>query len=242
MKKSLESMIFIFIGIFLFSCGNTTSMSPIVATATSYRNPLPTNITSTIPQATTTPTFDPRTFILTPDDLFSLPELEILNTPDSNDFCEHLPPPRLITNSDRLSILSGRFMLCSHESWPWVTNTAIDLDTGSFVSKYDENADIVMENTPWGDEPYFALVGRSKVYISNALLLEKYPKNSGVNRLSYGYCEDILRDETDPSVFIVTEGEIACVKTSEGKIALIRVEKIYFPNFLSVEFSFTVLR
>jgi hypothetical protein len=37
-------------------------------------------------------------------------------------------------------------------------------------------------------------------------------------------------------------GDIACVKTTEGQLALIRVEKIYPAITLSAEFSFAILR
>ena len=202
---------------------------------------MPTSSTPTIFQIPSTPTFNSKTYIITPDDLFSFSGLKALSTPDSEDFCEHLPPPQIVANPDRLSLLSGRFVLCSWENWPWVINTAMDLDTGSFVSKDDERADIVMENAPGREEPAYGVVGRNNAYINDAYVLEKYANHSGANNLSYEYCKNTLRDQTDPGGFPVAEGVIACVKTTEGKIALIRVEKIYPPTILSVEFSFAIL-
>jgi hypothetical protein len=241
MEKLYKLIIMLFIGVLLTSCGNVTPRSTIVATATSLQSPAPISSIPTIFQITSTPTFNPKTYIITPDDLFSFSELKALSTLNSEDFCEHLPPPQIVANSGRLSLLSGRFVLCSHENWPWVTNTAMDLDTGSFVSKDDERADIVMENAPGGEEPAYGVVGRNNAYINDAYVLEKYANHSGANRLSYEYCENMLRDQTDPGGFLVAEGVIACVKTTEGKIALIRVEKIYPPIILSVEFSFVIL-
>ena len=118
----------------------------------------------------------------------------------------------------------------------------MDLDMGSFVSKDDERADIVIENAPGGEEPAYGVVGQNNAYINDAYVLEKYANHSGANNLSYEYCKNMLRDQTTPGAFLVAEDAIACVKTTEGKIALIRVEKIYPPTILSVEFSFVILR
>jgi hypothetical protein len=225
------------------SCTETTSLVPSrVPTFSQTPPPTRTNVPSATIAMTATPTLNNKIIILTPDDVLSLPDLEALNTPDSSDFCEHLPPPQIVANPDSLAFLSGRFVLCSWENWPWVINTAMDLDTGIFMSKDDKRADIVMQNVPGGEEPAYAIVGRNNAYINDAYVLEKYANHSGVNNLSYEHCENMLRDQTDPGGFIVAEGAIACVKTTEGKIALIRVERIYPPNILSVEFSFAILR
>ena len=227
----------------LSSCAESTALVPSrVPTLSQTPPPTRTNLPSATGARTATPTLNNKTIILTPDDVFSLPGLEALSTPDSENFCEHLPPPQIVANPDRFSLLSGRFVLCSWENWPWVINTAMDLDTGSFVSKDDERADIVMENAPGGEEPAYGVVGRNNAYINDAYVLEKYANHSGANHLSSEYCENMLRDQTGPGGFLVAEGVIACVKTTEGKIALIRVEKIYPATILSVEFSFSLLR
>jgi hypothetical protein len=201
-----------------------------------------TNTPSAIGVMTATSTLNNKTIILTPEDVFSLPSLEALSTPDSENFCAHLPPPQIVANPNRYTLLSGRFVLCSWENWPWVKNTAMDLDTGSFVSKNDERADIVMENAPGGEKPAYVVIGQNNAHINDAYVLEKYANHSGANHLSYEYCENMLQEQTDSGGFIVAEGAIACVKTTESQIALIRVEKIYPPNILSVEFSFVILR
>lgn len=225
------------------SCVESTSLVPSrVPTLSQTPPPTRTNLPSATGAMTATPTLNNKSIILTPDDVFSLPGLEALSTPDSSDFCEHLPPPQIVANPDKSFLLSGRFVLCSWDNWPWVINTAMDLDTGSFVSKDDERADIVMKNAPGGEEPAYGVVGRNNAYINDAYVLEKYANHSGANSLSYQYCENMLRDQTDPGGFPAAEGAIACVKTTEGKIALIRVEKIYPPTVLSVEFSFAILR
>jgi hypothetical protein len=190
-----------------------------------------------------TPTLDNKTMIITPDDLLSLPGLVVLSTPDSEDFCKHLPSPQIVVNPDKFSILSGRFVLCPQESWPSVMNMAMDLDTGSFVSRDDKRADIDMQSTPWWSlkEPSYGLDGRNNAYISDAYVLQKYANHSGMNNLSYKYCNNLVESKTDTSAFLVEEGAIACVRTTEGQIAIIRVEKYYPPNTLSVEFSFAIL-
>lgn len=220
----------------LSSCGrNTAPVRNVVPT--SSQTPLPT-ITSVPSALTATPTVNNKVAIITPDDLFSLPELKAMSTPDSEDFCEHLPPPQIVDEPNRVSVRSGRFVLCSWENWPWMTNTAMDLDTGKFVSKDDEGADIVMQNghaTIDGVAPPFSVHSVNNAQIDGITM----------DALSYAYCQqDLLSllNNKIQSVLIVHESSIACIKTTEGKIALIRVEKIYPPNILSVQFSFAVLR
>ncbi len=227
----------------LSSCAESKSLVPSLApTFSQTPPPTRTSVPSATVAMTATPTLNNKTVILTPEDVFSLPGLKALSTPGSSDFCEHLPSPQIVANPDRFSLLSGRFVLCSHENWPWVTNTAMDLDTGSFVSKDDERADIVMENAPGGEEPSYGVIGLHNAYINDAYVLEKYANHSGANHLSYAYCENLVRDQTDWGAMVVEEGKIACVRTTEGKIALLRVEKIYPPKIFSVEFSFAILR
>jgi hypothetical protein len=179
-----------------------------------------------------------KTFIITPDDLFSALGLEALSTPDSEDFCENLPPAQIITNPNKLSLLSGRFVLCSWENWPWVTDIAMDLDTGDFVSKDDEKADIVMQNGPGsvnGALPSFVVYGLNGAQVDGVT----------IDAISYEYCQqDLLSSfkKNIQTVLLVNNRSVACVKTTEGDIALVRVEEIYPPNILSVEFSFAILR
>ena len=74
---------------------------------------------------------------------------------------------------------------------------------------------------------------------------EAYSAHEGANKISYEYCENALQNQTDQGGMYVGEqfiGDIACVKTTEGQIALLRVEKIYPAVTLSVEFSFAILR
>ncbi len=234
---------FLLYNLVLSSCTESPSSVPgLVPTFSQTPTPTRTNIPSATAAMTATPTRNTKTIILTPEDLFALPGLKALSTPDSEHFCEHLPPPQIVANPDRFSLLSGRFVLCSHENWPWVANTAMDLDTGSFVPKDDERADIVMENAPGGEEPCYGVIGLHNAYINDAYVLEKYANHEGANHLSYEYCETILRDQTNPSAIMVEVEKIACVRTTEGQIALLRVEKIYPHPILSVEFSFAILR
>ena len=204
-------------------------------------SPVPTfsPISPTTTSIPATPTLNDKTIVLTPDDLFSLPGIKEWSTPSSEDFCEHLPPPQIVSNPDSFAIHSGKFVLCIYE---W-TQTAMDLDTGSLVPTDDLGGDIVMFNGRWGTEekPDYAVINWSNAYLDDAYVLEKYPNHAGANHLSSAYCEDKLQGKTDKRAINVEEGAIACIRTTEGKIALIRVEKIYPSNTLSAEFSFVIL-
>jgi len=225
----------------LSSCAESPSLAPSLAPTFSQTPPATRTIA---PSATTvitaTPTLNYKTIILTPDDLFALPGLKEWSTPNAEDFCEHLPSPQIISNPDDLSILSGRFALCIYER----INTAMDLDTGNLVSTDDEGGDIVMFNGRWGtiEKPDYGVADWNNAYLNSAYVLEKYANHSGANHLSSAYCEDMVQGKTHSSAINVEEGEIACVRTTEGKIALIRVEKIYPGVTLSAEFSFAILR
>lgn len=223
----------------LGGCGGNNSLNNYI-TPTFSLTPSPTrkSTPSATAAATATPALNNKIVIITPDDLFALPGLKALSTPDSSDFCEHLPPPQIVTNPDRLSLLSGRFVLCIRER----INIAMDLDTGSLIATDDERGDITMVNAPGDEEGNYGVVGWNNANLSDAFVLEEYANHSGANHLSYAYCENLLGNQPDRGAMGVEEGAIACVKTTEGKIALIRVEKIYPPNTLSAEFSFVVLR
>jgi hypothetical protein len=228
-------------GLVLSSCAESTSLAPSPAPTLS-QTPQPTskNTPSATTSIITTPTLNHRTVILTPDDVFSLPGLIEWSTPDSGDLCEHLPQSQIIANPNGLSLLSGRFVLCIYER----SFTAIDLDRGSLVSTDDESGDIVMfAARSWTDEnPSYGISSRNKAYLENAYVINTYANHSGANNLSYDYCENKLRGQTDLGGMRVEVGGIACVKTTEGQVALLRVEKIYPAVTLSVEFSFAVLR
>jgi hypothetical protein len=220
----------------------------LVLSSCAKTTPLPQQLTSTFTQTsslpsttTATPTWNYRTIILTPDDVFSLSGLIEWSTPALEDFCEHLPPPQIVANPDRFSLLSGRFVLCIYER----IFTAMDLDTGSLVSTDDERGDIILGSPGGGGEnPTYGVFGWNKAYIKNAYVNEAWPNHSGVDKLSYEYCENGLQNQSEQGGMYVGQyvGDIACVKTTEGKIALIRVEKIYPAITLSVEFSFAILR
>jgi hypothetical protein len=216
------------------SCIESTLPTPILAPTLSQTS-LP---TVTI---TTTPTLNYKTVIITPDDLFSLPGLKAWSTPDSGDFCEHLPTPQVVPNPDRFSLLSGRFVLCIYER----TFTAMDLDTGSLVSSDDKSGEIILGSPGGGENPTYGVFGRNTAYVKDTYYNEAYSAHEGANKISYEYCENALQNQTDQGGMYVGEqfiGDIACVKTTEGQIALLRVEKIYPAVTLSVEFSFAILR
>ena len=120
----------------------------------------------------------------------------------------------------------------------------MDLDTGSLISTDDPRGDIVMFNGRWGtvEKPDYGVTNWSNAYLDDAYVLEKYPNHSGANHLSSAYCENLVQGKTDKRAINVEEGAIACIRTTEGKIALIRVERIYPSNTLSAEFSFSILR
>ncbi|HKY54851.1 MAG TPA: hypothetical protein VJM08_11120 [Anaerolineales bacterium] len=229
----------LFYSLVLSSCGGGTSLVPSLVPTISQTPP---HISTSVPSATiaitATPALNNKTIVITPDDVFSFPGLKALSTPGSADFCEHIPPPQTFANADQLTLLSGRFVLCPWESWPWVINTAMDLDTGSFVSRDNESADIIMQNG------HVTLDGEPPPYLIHSL---NNAQIDGVTTavLSYEYCEqDLLSllNNNIQSVLIVKNGSIACLKTTEGQIALVRVERIYPLDTTSVEFSFAILK
>lgn len=246
-KYNIVVIIFcIFLGSMLFSsCMNkgTSSTPDFIQNLFESSTPAIAATPSEVMLITSTPTLNHKTIIITPDDIFSL-SVTPLRTPDSENFCERLPEPQIVNTPDELSLLSGRFVLCAWENWPWVMNTAIDLDVGKFISRDDERGDIVMQNAPGGtnEQPIFGVIGWNNAYLKDAYVLEKYANHSGTNNLSYEYCESRLQGASDTGALFVEEGKIACVKTTEGQMTLLRVEKIYPAITLSVEFSFAILR
>ncbi len=246
MDQKLNFTIFIacilLYGLVLSSCAESPSLAPSpVPTFSQTPPPTRTNIPSATATMTATPTLNNKTIILTPDDVFALPGLKAWSTPNSGDFCEHLPPPQIVATPDRFSLLAGRFALCIYER----TFTAMDLDTGSLVSSDDEKGDIVLGSPGGGENPTYGVFGWNNANVKDAYVIEAYANHPGANNLSYEYCENRLRNHTGQGAMYVGEqfvGDIACVKTTEGKIALLRVEKIYPARTLSVEFSFAILR
>jgi hypothetical protein len=217
----------------LSSCAINQSLASSPVPAVSPISPATTAILAT-------PTVNDQNIVLTPDDLFLLPGIKEWSTPSSEDFCEHLPSPQIVSNPDSFAILSGKFVLCIYE---W-TQTAMDLDTGSLVPTDDPRGDIVMFNGRWGTEekPDYAVINWVNAYLDDAYVLEKYPNHAGADHLSSAYCEDKVQGKTDNGAINVEVGAIACIRTTEGRIALIRVERVYPSNTLSAEFSFVILR
>jgi hypothetical protein len=183
---------------------------------------------------TATPTLG-NSLVITPDDLFAIPGLQALNTPGSANFCEHLPSPQISTNANESLILAGRFLLCPSRSWPWL-NMAIDLDNGTLVSNDNETADMVLE---YAHVPVDGTISYDVQGLNDGHIVE-----AKTNSLSYEYCKNALlsMDENDPGIFDIDNGTIACVMTTEDRIAVIRVENIFPLDMKSVEFSFAVLK
>jgi hypothetical protein len=229
----------LFCSLILSGCAEYTSSVPNrVPTTSPTLSPTMVDIPSATAVITTTSTVDDKSMIISLDDLFALPRLQAFNTPDTETFCEHLPSPQIAPYPDKVSILSGRFVLCPWESWPWVTDSAIDLDTGSLVSKDDSKADIIMQNghiTADGSPPPFSVHSLNSAQIDGVT----------TDALSQEYCKQDLQSLSNnkiQGVLVVRDKNVACVKTTEGKIALIRVEQIYPPKTSSVEFSFVILK
>lgn len=236
MKQIKKSTIFLscilLCSVFLSGCIGST-LPPTIVAPTLSKAPQP------VTQITATPTLNYKAIILTPDDVFSFPELNKWSTPDSEDFCENLPAPQVVANPNRFSLLSGRFVLCIYER----TFTAIDLDTGKLVSSDNKDGDIVMlSNRSWASEnPKYVIASWNNAYMNDAYIIKTSANHSGVNNLSYKYCENILQNLTGFGVMGSEVDGIACVKTTEGQLALLRVEQIYPGITLSVEFSFVIL-
>jgi hypothetical protein len=188
---------------------------------------------STIIATSAVSTETPRT---NPEILFSDLGLEKINTPNSANFCEHIPPPKIIKNPDQLSVFAGKFSLCVWTAWQFLVNTVMDVDQGILVSAEDTNGDIAMAMAHQG------LDGITRYYVigfNNAQIDE-----IDINNLSYSHCESQLKrlGSTSSGILNVHEGAVACVKTTENQIALIRVENIYPPETQGVGFSFAVLK
>jgi hypothetical protein len=135
--------------------------------------------------------------------------------------------------SNESSVLVGRFSLCVSHSWPWI-KTAMDLDAGMPVSTDDKSGDIAMDYTHPdlnGETSYF-VYGLNNAHIDEV----------DIPSLTYSDCENLVLNLKDSGSFNVHEEGIACVLTTEGKIAVIRVEHIYPSNTQGVEFSFAILR
>jgi hypothetical protein len=218
----------------LSGCIESTLPTPILAPTLSQTSP-PT-VTNTA-----TPTLNYKTIVLTPEDVFSLPRLIDWSTPNSGDFCEHLPTPQVVANPNKFSPLSGRFALCIYER----TFTAMDLDAGRLVSSDDKSGDIVLGSPGGGENPTYGVFGQNTASVKDTYYNGAYSVYEGANKISYAYCENALQNQTDQGGMYVGEqfiGDIACVKTTEGQIALLRLEKIYPSVTLGVEFSFAILR
>jgi len=233
MKKLQKLVCVIFVVVVLVACSVATSVPTAIATETSMPSLVPISSTLTIPSTTPTSIFNFRTVIITPDNLFSFPELKPLNTPNSIYFCEHIPPPQVISNVDKFTLLSGLFVLCPAISWP-LEKTAMDLDLGNLVSMDDKGGDISMDYSHPDLEglTFYGVSGLNSAHIDEI----------ETSTLNYEYCETLLQDKNNPGVLVVHEGAIACVLTTEGQIALIRVENIYPLDTQGVEFSFVVLK
>lgn len=213
--------------------GDTLSDISPIPSVTQHPSIVATDIPSVKAAITATPTFNNKPFIITPDDLFTFPELRVLITPSSEYFCERIPPPQVIANVDEFSILSGVFVLCPTISWPLV-NTVMDLDMGKLVSTVDTSGDLSMDysHPDLNGETFYGVTGLNNAHIDEI----------ETNSLNYEYCENLLQNKKNPGVLIVQDGAIACVRTTDGQIAIIRVESIFPLNTQGVEFSFAVLK
>jgi hypothetical protein len=113
----------------------------------------------------------------------------------------------------------------------------MDLDSGILVTADNENADLVMEYA------HVPIDGTISYYVKG--LNSGHIDEIETNTLNYEYCENMLVslvDRNDPGILNVHDGAIACVMTTEGRIALTRVDNIYPLDTQSVGFSFVVLR
>ena len=98
------------------------------------------------PTTTETPILGTKDFI-DPESLFSFPGLKKVSTPNSADFCQHIPPPEVVKSVDDSYVFAGRFSLCL-SGWRVLVDTVMDLDQGKLVSADDMNGDIDMSMAP----------------------------------------------------------------------------------------------
>ncbi len=181
---------------------------------------------------TTISVLENKNFIITPEDIFSTRGLGVVNTPNSTDFCAHIPSPEISQLSDKSGVLSGIFSLCVSRNW----DVAFDLDTGSFVTEEDPQGDIQLlrDKAALASDSFYYLYG------VNGALIEETGMGTAI---TYKSCESMSLATIPPVVFFIkTEGAIACVMTTNNQVALIRVEHIYPQETDSIEFSFVILR
>lgn len=235
---SLKTKIIIFnywflVGLVLVvGCSSPISQPP---NSVPLASQIPSQTLAPIPDATPTTTKTPilgtKVFI-DPDELFAFPGLEKINTPNSADFCEHIPPPEVVKSADNSYVFAGRFSLCL-SGWQVLVDTVMDLDQGKLVSADDLNGDIDMSMAPHSNALYYVQG------LNNASIDEIQP-----DHLDYDSCSTLLQalEDNDRGVLIVKEGAIACVKTTEEQIALVRVDGYYPLETQGVGFSFAILK
>lgn len=228
MKKSNISLVHhvIVLGFIFASCSPLQESNlPSLATPVQTPTKAPKN-TSTVEAAATL--YDK---VLNPNTLFSTSGLQLLNTPSSTDFCEHIPQPEVGKGDKELVKISGRVALCVSRNW----DIAFDLDTGSLVTSEDPSGDIQLlrDKAALASEPFYYLYG------VNGAVIEEI----GTSSITSKSCENLSLLAIPPVVFFVnTEGAIACVLTTNHQVALIRVEHIYPLDTDSIEFSFAILK
>ena len=62
------------------------------------------------------------------------------------------------------------------------------------------------------------------------------------SEISYERCVELTSNREDSGAFIIEENGIACIQTTNGNMALIRVEKINPDNSESVSFSYVLIK
>jgi hypothetical protein len=138
--------------------------------------------------------------------------------------------PELRRADNDKPLIGGRFVLCVLREGI----SAMDLDNGTLISSDDPDADILLgasQSTLDGTISYYAAA------INNAKIDEIESSS-----ITYELCKDIVLSLSRPGIFIVDEGALACVLTTQKQIVLVRAESVDTFGGETVEFSFAILR
>ena len=127
----------------------------------------------------------------------------------------------------------GMFSLCVAPAWPW-QKLSMDIDSGNLVASDDESADFEMmySHPDLDGRTYYFIYG-----LNNSTL-----DGIDTSEISYERCVELTSNREDSGAFIIEENGIACIQTTNGNMALIRVEKINPENSESVSFSYVLIK
>ena len=232
MKQTVKSIAIILFFCFVF-VGCTKAQTTESATTPSISENHFEDLTTTplaAPVDTVTPTIDLNNRVVTPEAVFPKSTLEKGSTIATADLCTQVPNPEVVIDGNESSLLAGRFALCVLREGI----SAIDLDSGILVNSDDPDADIQLQHgqTTLNNTVFYYIKAMNNAFVNEIDTIS----------ITYSFCENTLQSLKRPGIYIVQQGTIACVLTTQEKVALIRTESIDVFGVESVEFSFAILK